>query len=331
MVRDIDFNDYVTARGLTDRLKIGYLDGCEDAVGIFRLNKGWIQSPLFIPITEDGYTSLNFSRVYSQDKYDFLYTPGFADTLSTATQQTLSDSFIIGGSRNHFHLLMDFLPRLYCLSLSPELRGMRFVIDAEMMASQQLIVRSLLNNFGISTPQLIPVDPGIYRIENSFVVSRLSRSLATRIWTTHLCPIDHTKTRGPERLFVIRDGVTKRRLINQNQIASHLRTVGFECVDPAKLAFEDQIHLFSNARLIIGAHGAALTNILFAPPGATLIELYVEPLQPHYRRLAAQKKIFYLPIPGKRDAKGAGGQHDDFTIDLNALSEILRLFEKSRV
>ena len=40
-----------------------------------------------------------------------------------------------------------------------------------------------------------------------------------------------------------------------------------------KLPFEKQIYLFSNASTIVGAHGAAFTNIIFCKPGTKIIEI----------------------------------------------------------
>ena len=41
----------------------------------------------------------------------------------------------------------------------------------------------------------------------------------------------------------------------------------------SKLDFSEQIHLFKNAKIIIGPHGAAFTNIIFSNPGLKIIEL----------------------------------------------------------
>ena len=44
-------------------------------------------------------------------------------------------------------------------------------------------------------------------------------------------------------------------------------------LDISKLDFFEQIHLFKNAKIIIGPHGAAFTNIIFSNPGLKIIEL----------------------------------------------------------
>ena len=46
-----------------------------------------------------------------------------------------------------------------------------------------------------------------------------------------------------------------------------------ELVDPGALPFQQQVELFASAQLLIGVHGAGLTNMLFMPPGGCLLEL----------------------------------------------------------
>ena len=54
------------------------------------------------------------------------------------------------------------------------------------------------------------------------------------------------------------------RKFNQNEIINLIRLYGFEVVDTAKLSFSDQVNLFKHAEIILGASGAAWTNIIFS-------------------------------------------------------------------
>jgi len=121
----------------------------------------------------------------------------------------------------------------------------------------------------------------------------------------------------------MRGSVSRRRLLNQEEIAARLLPLGFTCCpDPAELTFDEQVRLFANAQLIVGVHGAALTNILFAPPRSVLVELYVNVAQSFFKALAETRGMRYVPLLGT-GAGGAGHQHDDFTIDLDALMKVL--------
>ena len=42
---------------------------------------------------------------------------------------------------------------------------------------------------------------------------------------------------------------------------------------PERLSFKKQIYLFKNASVVLGAHGAAFTNIVYCRPGTKIIEI----------------------------------------------------------
>ncbi|MEQ6249538.1 glycosyltransferase family 61 protein [Sulfitobacter sp. HNIBRBA3233] len=79
----------------------------------------------------------------------------------------------------------------------------------------------------------------------------------------------------PTRFFIGRrdDHARARPMARQERLLEHLELFGFE-----EIAFEDyppleQIALMARAEIVIGAHGAGLTNMLFAHPDAQVIEL----------------------------------------------------------
>jgi len=62
------------------------------------------------------------------------------------------------------------------------------------------------------------------------------------------------------------------KLINNQEIINFLEGIGFKSYQTSKLDFFEQIYLFNNAKIIIGPHGAAFSNIIFSKPGLKLIE-----------------------------------------------------------
>lgn len=75
-------------------------------------------------------------------------------------------------------------------------------------------------------------------------------------------------------LYVSRNESKMRRLLNEESILPALRDLGFEIVRPGEMPLPEQIEKFRKARVVLAPHGAGLTNILFCPPGATLIEIF---------------------------------------------------------
>lgn len=75
-------------------------------------------------------------------------------------------------------------------------------------------------------------------------------------------------------LYISRAGATIRRLRNEDALLAALEPFGFEVIDPGSFSLTEQAALFSNARLVVAPHGAALTNLLFGTAGLRLVEIF---------------------------------------------------------
>ena len=92
----------------------------------------------------------------------------------------------------------------------------------------------------------------------------------------------------------------RRPLVNEAELEAQLSRLGFAIVLPESLSVLQQAKLFGAAQFVVGAHGAGLTNLVFAPPGAALLELF----HPQYRKtcyanLAAACGHQYLSLEGE--------------------------------
>ncbi|NRA45712.1 MAG: glycosyltransferase family 61 protein, partial [Oligoflexales bacterium] len=84
---------------------------------------------------------------------------------------------------------------------------------------------------------------------------------------------DHSRS-WPKKVFVGRRDTGSRHIINESELYLYCRdTYGFEYVSLADMTLKDQINVFANADIIVGAHGAGLTNVGFGKEGQWLIEL----------------------------------------------------------
>ena len=71
------------------------------------------------------------------------------------------------------------------------------------------------------------------------------------------------------RLFLVRPNI--RRRYNQDEVFALLRSRGFTSVALEDLTWSEQIDLISRAEAIVGASGAAWTNVVFCSPGAKCV------------------------------------------------------------
>lgn len=102
---------------------------------------------------------------------------------------------------------------------------------------------------------------------------------------------------GSRRLFVLRgaNAANGRQFRNQDKVSALAQAYGFELVDPAGLDLVQQAALFSTAGVLLGAHGAGLTNLIFrAGAPCHIIELFSPTMgSPQYYMLARELGFTY--------------------------------------
>ena len=79
--------------------------------------------------------------------------------------------------------------------------------------------------------------------------------------------------KSDKRLFIIRKQ-RARGIANKKEVIDFLVSRNFEVIDLEELSVASQIILFSKARIIIAAHGAGLSNLVFCHSGADVVEIF---------------------------------------------------------
>jgi capsular polysaccharide biosynthesis protein len=237
----------------------------------------------------------------------------------------VTDNFSPG---SYHHWLIDSLPRLL------EAEALRPVEDVVLLpgsvAREPYVTFTLrafprLRRVGRVGPRAkVRVDrltviprPGEYRPDALAEVARRVGDLAG-------------EPEGERRIYLSRASASRRRASNERDVRGVLHGYGFSSVeiDPADPA--QQVRVCRGAELIVGVHGAALSNLIFMPPGGRLIELR-RPETPgpfffdHYRWLARATGIGYraLECEVANPVGGAEINNADLVVDLDALRESL--------
>lgn len=184
-------------------------------------------------------------------------------------------SLLTFASRSYGHWLLDSLPRvLPALAIEPECR---FVVPADPPRFQLEALRML----GVGESRIVRQRTPVLRAERLLLV-HTARNL-TEPRARHLLELRDRllaavhagarRSRATERIWVTRSGAT-RPLVNEAELEPLLEEFGFRIVESRDLSFEDQVDLFSRARVVAGAHGAGLHNHIFHPGAATVVEVF---------------------------------------------------------
>lgn len=100
---------------------------------------------------------------------------------------------------------------------------------------------------------------------------------------------------GHDAIYIARSDSKQRRVVNEAALIELLRAWGVSIVEGSAMTLAQQVNLFRNARTVIGAHGAGLTNLAFCRPGALVYEM-VQDIYPNacFNVLAQACGLTYL-------------------------------------
>jgi capsular polysaccharide biosynthesis protein len=71
-----------------------------------------------------------------------------------------------------------------------------------------------------------------------------------------------------------------RRPTNEEEIVRRLTEVGFSVLYLTQYSVQEQVAIFSRAKMIVGTHGAGLSNLVFAQAGTIVYEFFSSLYQP---------------------------------------------------
>ena len=209
------------------------------------------------------------------------------------------------GDADYGQWLVEGLPRLALVEERFNLADLGFIVSACRGRAMGEVYEDSLALFGIRRDQIVEVG------EEPVAVDRLiyPSPMTARPW--HIAPrcvsvLEQLAARvrahpsGRPRVYVSRNDGDRRRLVNEAELLPALRQQGFLIVEPEFLTFYQQIGLFRNARIVVGSHGAALTNVAFAAGSPTLLALTSPTTQDDFfSTLMSLKRGRYLSLHGE--------------------------------
>lgn len=170
---------------------------------------------------------------------------------------------------NYYHWLTECLTRL-CVAESTE--QLPVLLPRAMTAWH----RDSLKLMGVNEDRWRLVDDGCYEVDRLYFPSFpgwLGRMSAGAIQCVSEKITSQVRGDRAKRLYVGREGVTHRRIINELEVLERLKAAGFESVSGHGMDFRKEVETFANASIIIGVHGAGMANVILAPPGTKVVEI----------------------------------------------------------
>jgi capsular polysaccharide biosynthesis protein len=250
--------------------------------------------------------------------------------------------FTDASSFNYAHWMTEVLPRLVAFVRHGGRGGVQLIVDDELhpnlMASIPLAVGSevtlhllrpdasvrvgVLHNvspsgyvpFSLRPQSEVPFSHGVFSPSAlGEMIGRLRDSVAS------------PPPGEPRPKLFVRRRTKVRRLDNEEEIEAALVARGFVAVAPERLSLPEQVAMFSNAAMVVGATGAALTNVMFCRPDCPMVVLMPRFRQTGYwywRRIAAAAAagpVMHVSGPQIRpldDPFHAVAMHQDFRVEV---------------
>lgn len=232
---------------------------------------------------------------------------------------------------SYYHFVFEVLPRLLrlqgALAADPELR---VLVDYDFGGCfRNTWTDGFLDILGVDPRRVERYDPSlIYAARELLVPGPIHRQSRAALAAVRDAVVGASGSHERGKVIAVgRADARCRRILNWDAVLGAVR----QACAPAEVVdfsadgspVQDQVRLFSSAGVIFGPHGAGLANLLFAPPGALVLEIVPEDYRqtscfaPVARRLGLRYRRYVTP---------ASGHSDDFSVPSPAdLARLLRV------
>lgn len=178
---------------------------------------------------------------------------------------------------NYYHWMMEELPRFYLLGAYQEpidyyiSNYTRRPFQQETLERLGIPIHSIIkssNVYAIQAAKLVvPYSPAY----DSGYVSKWTCDFLNRLFSPAL-QIDERKYH--KRIYIARGNAKNRKVVNEEEVVEYLIGSGFEIIHLERYSVREQAAIFYNAEVIIGPHGAGLTNLVFCRKHTKVLEIF---------------------------------------------------------
>ena len=173
---------------------------------------------------------------------------------------------------NHFHWVVDTLPRASLLPLEEE-PDTPIIVPARLTSTQL----ESLAMIGIQEERLVRFDHLHLQVDQLVFPSFAGQPGYPPPWAVDWVRDRLSPQAAPasRRIWISRAAAARGRVTNERAVMDMLEGYGFEFVQPERHSLAEQLRMFAAADVIVAPHGSGLANLV-AARDATVIELQSE-------------------------------------------------------
>ncbi|MEG4087691.1 tetratricopeptide repeat protein [Microcoleus sp. POL10_C6] len=244
---------------------------------------------------------------------------------------------------NYYHWMIELLPQIRILQ----------DCNIDLSTIDKFVVNNIDANYkveslrllGISTEKILEsskfphiqadrlwVTTPIYESQ-VWAIQFLRQSFLKEIRLLNDGMINHAEKN--QRIYIVRENAPNRRsIINGDEVLNFLTNLGFKPVRLETMSLLEQVFLFSRAEIIVAPHGAGLTNVIFCPLTAKVIEFFNPGyVNPCYWKLCNQVGLKHYHLIDNNKSSQFNDPYDPFLkdmfVDLHELQELIKIVDLS--
>jgi hypothetical protein len=236
---------------------------------------------------------------------------------------------IVSGHSNYYHWITECLPRLEGLEYYQAKTGRKpaLIIDANpskwQIESLRLLGYEPNDCIRWHGPRLkvkrlvVPSWRRKYRI----IPPTTCRWLRQRM-LSNLPALRNEELPFSPRIYISRSKTAGRQITNEEDVLKTLIPLGFVAYTLENMNFADQVRLFSQAEIVVAAHGAGLVNIIFAQ-NLKVIEFFGSFGSASYFLIAQAMGFRYGCLWLSNEEKNNNEKYSDITVDIAKLQSLV--------
>jgi len=194
---------------------------------------------------------------------------------------------------NYYHWLIKTLPKLRYI------RHFEQITNREVKLLLPTVVPSWMEEtlelLNVTDRHIIRPEENVYYIKNFILPSWVAHSADDYNWLKNNMVTSKSSILNSDKILISREDATDRQMTNQDEVANLLSKYGFNKYILSEISVEESIQLFTNADIVVGAHGAGLSDIIFMEE-ASVIELYGAKYVTCYKRIANSLGLKYTKL-----------------------------------